>query len=47
MVNYWLKVEKQTGGLNKKYDYWILGKNISEVKPRWSVLKDTLHWQLN
>jgi len=46
-VNYWLQVEKETGSLNKKYDYWILGKNIEEIEPRWSVLKDVLHWQLN
>ena len=26
------------------YDYWILGKNAVPKSPRWSVLRNVLHW---
>lgn len=44
LLNYWLKMEKEYGQLDNKYDYWILGKNVEVAKPRWSVAKDVLHW---
>lgn len=44
LLNYWLKMEKDYGSLDKKYDYWILGKNIDQSGPRWSVVRNVLHW---
>jgi hypothetical protein len=26
------------------YDYWILGKNAVPKPPRWSVIRNVLHW---
>jgi hypothetical protein len=26
------------------YDYWILGKNAVPTPPRWSVIRNVLHW---
>jgi Na+/H+-dicarboxylate symporter/ABC-type amino acid transport substrate-binding protein len=43
-LNYWLMAEKEYGNLEKKYDYWILGKNAVSTEPRWSVVRDVLHW---
>jgi ABC-type amino acid transport substrate-binding protein len=40
LMNYWLKMQD----LNSKYDYWVLGKRSEEVKPRWSIVRNVLHW---
>jgi hypothetical protein len=29
--------------LQKKYDYWVLGKIPGSVEPRWSVVRNVLH----
>ena len=26
------------------YDYWILGIGAEPVQPRWSVIRNVLHW---
>ncbi len=43
-LNYWLKMEGEYGKLEQKYDYWILGKNAVSTEPRWSVVRNVLHW---
>lgn len=43
-LNYWLRMEKDYGMLEKKYDYWVLGKIPEMVEPRWSVVRNVLHW---
>jgi hypothetical protein len=30
LINYWLKMQNDYGRLQKKYDYWILGKDIGD-----------------
>jgi len=43
-LNYWLDMEEQYGSLDKKYQYWVLGKDTGHQTPRWSVIRDVLHW---
>lgn len=43
-LNSWLKVQESSGHIDALYDYWILGKNAIPKTPRWSVIKDVLHW---
>ena len=43
-LNYWITMEKDYGMLQKKYDYWVLGKIPGSVEPRWSVVRNVLHW---
>jgi ABC-type amino acid transport substrate-binding protein len=43
-LNYWILMEKDYGMLEKKYDYWILGKIPGVVEPRWSIVRNVLHW---
>ncbi|WAC05866.1 MAG: cation:dicarboxylase symporter family transporter [Methanoregula sp.] len=43
-LNYWITMEKDYGMLQKKYDYWVLGKIPGAVGPRWSVVRNVLHW---
>jgi Na+/H+-dicarboxylate symporter/ABC-type amino acid transport substrate-binding protein len=43
-LNYWIRMEKDYGMLQKKYDYWVLGKIPGAAEPRWSVVRNVLHW---
>jgi ABC-type amino acid transport substrate-binding protein len=43
-LNYWLKMQDKYGDLNRKYDYWVMGNQAKEVRPRWSIIRNILHW---
>ena len=43
-LNSWLTVQKSAGTVQSLYDKWILGKGAEKHSPRWSVVKDVLHW---
>src|SRR5262249_14820411 len=43
-INTWLELKKRTRTVDALYDYWILGKNAVPQQPRWSVLRNVLHW---
>jgi hypothetical protein len=35
---------ERNGMTQELYDYWILGKGAVETRPRWSIVRDVLHW---
>ena len=43
-VNTWLELKKKDGTLEKIYNHWILGKGAEKKEPRWSVIRNVLHW---
>ncbi|WP_102528110.1 cation:dicarboxylase symporter family transporter [Shewanella sp. 10N.286.51.B7] len=43
-LNSWLSIQQSSGYVDTLYGYWILGENAQPKKPRWSVIKDVLHW---
>lgn len=43
-MNSWLELQKSSGYVDTLYNYWILGENAKPKQPRWSVIKDVLHW---
>jgi Na+/H+-dicarboxylate symporter/ABC-type amino acid transport substrate-binding protein len=43
-INVWLELKKRDGTIEALYDYWILGKNAVPKQPRWSVIRNVLHW---
>jgi hypothetical protein len=43
-VDYWLKLKEAEGFTKNMYDYWILGKPLGDGTPRWSVIRNVLHW---
>ncbi len=43
-VNNWIIVNAKQGKIDKLYDHWILGKQVTQPKKNWSVIKDVLHW---
>ena len=43
-VNNWLELAVSLGIDQQAYKYWILGLDANKRKPRWSVIRDELHW---
>jgi len=43
-INVWIELKKHDGGIDGFYDYWILGEATGKQEPRWSVIRDVLHW---
>ena len=43
-LNYWLRTEQEYGKLQQKYEYWVPGNTPGLVAPRWSVVRNVLHW---
>jgi len=43
-VNAWIELKLKDGTTTRLYDYWILGRGAVEKKPRWSVIRNVLHW---
>jgi ABC-type amino acid transport substrate-binding protein len=40
----WIELKKNDGSVQEMYDYWILGKQTEDKKPRWCIIRDVLHW---
>ena len=43
-LDYWVRMEKDYGMLDAKYNYWVLGEVPGATEPRWSVIRNELHW---
>jgi hypothetical protein len=37
-------LRRKDGTMQEYYDRWILGKTADARKPRWSLIRDVLHW---
>ncbi|ETX07562.1 MAG: hypothetical protein ETSY2_10500 [Candidatus Entotheonella gemina] len=44
LINNWLLLKRKIQTVQSLYDYWILGKDTVPKTPRWSVIRDVLHW---
>ena len=43
-VNTWIELKRRDGTIDRLYRHWILGKGAVKTQPRWSVVRDVLHW---
>lgn len=43
-VNNWLRLAESRGEIEEAYRAWILGEQITPKEPRWSVIRNVLHW---
>jgi len=43
-VNAWILEEQAQGTVDALYRYWMLGDERRTRLPRWSVIRDVLHW---
>jgi Na+/H+-dicarboxylate symporter/ABC-type amino acid transport substrate-binding protein len=44
-INYWLELRQADGMRARETDYWLLGRPRAAAAPRWSVVRDVLHWR--
>jgi Na+/H+-dicarboxylate symporter/ABC-type amino acid transport substrate-binding protein len=40
----WVATHRQRGSFQRTYNYWILGGGAKTRNPRWSVVRNVLHW---
>jgi Na+/H+-dicarboxylate symporter/ABC-type amino acid transport substrate-binding protein len=43
-VNTWVELKRRDGTLDALYRHWILGQDATTRTPRWSILRNVLHW---
>ncbi len=43
-INHWIELARKNNTMDELYSYWIEGKTDRERVPRWSVIRDVLHW---
>jgi hypothetical protein len=40
----WIDLKRKDGTIQALYDHWVLGRDARPPRPRWSVLRNVLHW---
>jgi ABC-type amino acid transport substrate-binding protein len=40
----WIELKRKSGIIEQLYQYWMLGGVARTREPRWSILRDVLHW---
>ena len=43
-LNAWIELKRKDGTIAGLFDHWILGRAAESSSPRWSVVRDVLHW---
>ena len=43
-LNNWLLLKEQSGFNSRMYHYWIEGQSLQTRPPRWSIIRNVLHW---
>ena len=43
-VDTWVDLKRRDGTIDELYHYWILGRDSRPAGPRWSIIRDVLHW---
>jgi ABC-type amino acid transport substrate-binding protein len=43
-IDTWLELKRREGLIDGLYRHWILGQSAQVHHPRWSIVRDVLHW---
>lgn len=43
-LEHWVTLKQKDGTTQRYYDHWVLGKTNGQNEPRWSIMRDYLHW---
>lgn len=43
-INGWIVLKRNDETIEKLYDHWILGRGAEKKEPRWSIIRNVLHW---
>jgi ABC-type amino acid transport substrate-binding protein len=44
LVNSWIELKRDDGTIDRLFAHWIMGQMPGAKTPRWSVIRDVLHW---
>jgi len=44
MVNTWIELKRKDDTIDELFAHWILGQDSTSRAPRWSIVRDVLHW---
>ena len=44
LVSTWIELKQKDGTIDQLFAHWILGRDAVVKEPRWSVIRDVLHW---
>jgi ABC-type amino acid transport substrate-binding protein len=44
MVNTWIELKRKDDTIAELFAHWILGEESTSKAPRWSIVRDVLHW---
>ncbi len=44
LLEHWISLRQRDGTAEEFYDHWVLGKAPARHQPRWSIIRDVLHW---
>ena len=40
----WIELKRGNGTIDRLHEYWMLGGAAKPRQPRWSIIRDVLHW---
>jgi hypothetical protein len=43
-VDTWIQISIPLGVMEQAHQHWILGREAAAHQPRWSIIRDVLHW---
>lgn len=43
-INIWIQATSSLGLMDRSYQHWILGQDTLSQQPRWSIIRNVLHW---
>jgi Na+/H+-dicarboxylate symporter/ABC-type amino acid transport substrate-binding protein len=43
-INTWIDLKRKDGTIDTLYNYWVLGRDAAPRQPRWSIIRNVLHW---
>ncbi|PIB36588.1 hypothetical protein BFP72_14850 [Reichenbachiella sp. 5M10] len=43
-INKWIELKQYDGTIDQLYSYWILGEGTKKKEPKWSIIRNVLHW---
>jgi hypothetical protein len=43
-IDTWIELKRKDGTVDRLFSHWILGRSAEVRSPRWSVIRDVLHW---
>jgi hypothetical protein len=44
LVGTWIELKRKDGTIEALFAHWIMGRDASARRPRWSVIRNVMHW---